>query len=84
MAYIDSIAYMLYSSGIKSDDLKILDYKVECALSGDVTDMLHYDGGARLSNGFYPCIQLNEHAAFVKELIDKSENNIKTYISEEE
>ena len=30
-------------------DLKILDYKTECALSGDLTDMLHYNGGARLT-----------------------------------
>lgn len=65
-------------------DLKILDYKVECALSGDVTDMLHYDGGARLTEYMDRIRLINEHAAFVKELIDKSENNIKTYISEEE
>ena len=31
------------------------------------------------------CLRLTkEHAAFVKELIDKSENSFKTYISEEE
>lgn len=30
-------------------DLKILGYKAECALSGDLTDMLHYNGGARLT-----------------------------------
>nr|DAT71878.1 MAG TPA: hypothetical protein [Caudoviricetes sp.] len=31
------------------------------------------------------CLRLTkEHAAFAKELIDKSENNTKTYISEEE
>lgn len=30
-------------------DLKILGYKAEYALSGDITDMLHYNGGARLT-----------------------------------
>lgn len=30
-------------------DLKVLGYKAECALSGDLTDMLHYNGGARLT-----------------------------------
>ena len=30
-------------------DLKILGYKAECALSVDLTDMLHYNGGARLT-----------------------------------
>ena len=30
-------------------DLKILGYKAEYALSVDLTDMLHYNGGARLT-----------------------------------
>ena len=30
-------------------DLKVLGYKAENALSGDLTDMLHYNGGARLT-----------------------------------
>ena len=30
-------------------DLKILDYKAEFDLSVDLTDMLHYNGGARLT-----------------------------------
>lgn len=30
-------------------DLKVLGYKAENALSGDLADMLHYNGGARLT-----------------------------------
>lgn len=30
-------------------DLKAVGYKAENALSGDLTDMLHYNGGARLT-----------------------------------
>lgn len=30
-------------------DLKVLGYKAENALSGDLTGMLHYNGGARLT-----------------------------------
>lgn len=39
MAYIDSIAYMLYSSGIKSDDLKMLIDRDGCALYNDGTSL---------------------------------------------
>ena len=39
MAYIDSIAYMLHSSGIKSDDLQMLIDHDGCALYNDGTSL---------------------------------------------
>lgn len=51
MAYTDSIAYMLYSSGIKADKLKMLIDRYECILynGGTIIDASLYEDINRVS-----------------------------------
>lgn len=65
-------------------DLKVLGYEAENALSGDIAVILHYNGGARLTEYMDRVHCQRGHATYVKELINNVENNFKTNISEEE
>lgn len=55
MAYTDSIAYMLYSSGIKADKLKMLIDRYECILynGGTIIDASLYEDINRVSGNAF-------------------------------